>query len=354
MTRFALVGCGKITRKHAALIAGGQVPGAELAGVCDLQEAAAKAFGEEFDVPWFTDMHEMMGRVGDDVDVISILTPAGVHAQNCLELTRYGKAILVEKPMALTLRDADAMIEACAKAGVSLFVVKQNRFNRPVVKMRDSLERGRFGQLVLGTVRIRWRRDQQYYDAAAWRGTWAQDGGVFANQAIHHIDLLTWMMGDVESVFAKSATALVDIEAEDTGVVVVKFRNGALGVIEATTATRPDDLEGSVSVLGSGGSVEIGGFAMNDLRTWKFVEEEEGDALAFDEHGRNPADEFAYAHQEYLRNVVTSMNSGVAALVDGLEGRKSLEVVSAIYESIEMGKEVSVRFVPKLCRLGLS
>ncbi len=354
MIRFALVGCGNITKKHAALIAGGQVPGAELAAVCDLNADAAKKFGEEYGVPWFDGMHEMMEAVKDEVDVISLLTPAGVHADNCLELTQYGKAILVEKPMALTLRDADLMIEACDKAGVGLFVVKQNRLNRPVVKVRESLEKGRFGQLVLGTVRVRWRRDQKYYDAAAWRGTWAQDGGVFANQAIHHIDLLTWMMGDVESVYAKSTTALVEIEAEDTGVVVVKFRNGALGIIEATTAARPDDLEGSVSILGSGGSVEIGGFAMNDLRTYKFVEPEDDDANVFEEHGKNPSDEFAYAHQEYLRNVVQSMESGRAALVDGLEGRKSLEVVSAIYESIETGREVFVRFVPKNCRLGLS
>ncbi|MBJ20224.1 MAG: Gfo/Idh/MocA family oxidoreductase [bacterium] len=354
MIRFALVGCGNITQKHATLIGGGKVPGAELAAVCDLNIEAAKKFGEEHGVPWFGDMHEMMGAVKNDVDVISLLTPAGVHAANCLELTQYGKAILVEKPMALTLRDADLMIEACDKAGVALFVVKQNRLNRPVVKVRESLERGRFGQLVLGTVRVRWRRDQEYYDAASWRGTWAQDGGVFANQAIHHVDLLIWMMGDVESVYAKASTALVDIEAEDTGVVVVKFCNGALGIIEATTATRPDDLEGSVSILGSGGSVEIGGFAMNDLRTYKFVEPEEGDAGVFEEHGKNPRDEFAYAHQEYLRNIVRSLEGGRAALVDGLEGRKSLEVVSAIYESIETGKEVLVRFIPQRCRLGLS
>ena len=153
-----------------------------------------------------------------------------------------------------------------------LFVVKQNRFNVPVVKAREALEAGRFGKLVLGTVRVRWCRDQSYYDQDAWRGTWAQDGGVLANQASHHVDMLGWFMGPVESVHARSARALVDIEAEDTAVATLKFRNGALGIIEATGATRPKDLEGSLSVLGEGGTVEIGGFAVNEIRHWNFVE----------------------------------------------------------------------------------
>ena len=163
---------------------------------------------------------------------------------------------MVEKPMALTLDDADSMIEACDNHGVKLFIVKQNRFNVPVVQLRKALEDGRFGKLIMGTVRVRWCRPQAYYDQDSWRGTWAYDGGVLTNQASHHIDLLEWMLGDVESVFAKSKTALVDIEAEDTAVVILKFRNGALGVIEATTAIRPKDLEGSLSVLGEKGSVE--------------------------------------------------------------------------------------------------
>src|SRR5205814_6206791 len=163
---------------------------------------------------------------------------------------QYKKHIMVEKPMALTLTDADRMIAACDQAGIKLFVVKQNRFNVPVMKLREALEAGRFGRLVLGTVRVRWCRTQAYYDQDAWRGTWALDGGVLSNQASHHIDVLEWMMGDVDSVFAKSTTALVKIEAEDTAVVVLKFKSGALGVIEATTAARPRDLEGSVSILG--------------------------------------------------------------------------------------------------------
>jgi predicted dehydrogenase len=172
--------------------------------------------------------------------------------------------------MALTLPDADAMIEACGKSGSRLFVVKQNRYNLPIRKLREALDAGRFGKLVLGAVRVRWCRRQGYYDQARWRGTWAMDGGVFSNQASHHVDMLVHMMGEVESVKAMSATRLVSIEAEDTGVALVRFQGGALGVIEATTAARPEDLEGSISILGEGGTVEVGGFAMNEMTVWKF------------------------------------------------------------------------------------
>src|SRR3954466_16028466 len=179
----------------------------------------------------------------DDIDAVAVLTPSGMHPQHAIACARAGKHVVVEKPMALRLQDGDDMIRACDEAGVKLFVVKQNRFNVSIVKAREALDAGRFGHLVLGTVRVRWCRDQEYYDQDAWRGTWALDGGVLSNQASHHVDLLQWMFGPVESVFAKTSTALGDIEAEDTAVVVLKFRSGALGIIEATTATRPVDLE---------------------------------------------------------------------------------------------------------------
>ena len=259
MIKFALIGCGRIAQRHAEILGTGKVPGARLAAVCDTVEARARAFGEKYAVPFFTDYHRMMHALGAETDVINIATPSGTHASICLDLAPYGKDLVVEKPMALTLPDADAMINACDRAGVRLFVVKQNRYNVPVRKLREAVEASRFGKLVLGTVRVRWCRTQQYYDQDSWRGTWADDGGVFANQASHHVDLLQWMMGDVESVFARSATRLVDIEVEDTGVAVVKFSSGALGVIEATTAARPADLEGSISILGEHGTVEIDG-----------------------------------------------------------------------------------------------
>ena len=212
--------------------------------------------------------------------------------------------------MALTLPDADKMIEACDEAGVKLFVVKQNRFNVPVVQLRKALEDGRFGRLIMGTVRVRWCRTQAYYDQDAWRGTWALDGGVLTNQASHHVDLLEWMMGEVESVFAKSKTALVDIEAEDTAVVILKFRNGALGVIEATTAIRPKDLEGSISILGETGSVEIGGFAVNKMQTWNFTSHQDGDDEVLAKYSVNPPNVYGFGHQAYYEHVVDCINNG--------------------------------------------
>jgi predicted dehydrogenase len=352
MLNFALIGCGRIAKRHSELLGLGQIGGARLASVCDLVEDRARSISELFSVPFYTDMHQMMQH--ESIDVIVVLTESGNHAKNVVDLAKYGKHIVVEKPMALTLDDADAMIRECDQNGAKLFVVKQNRFNVPVKKLREAIDQGRLGRLVLGTVRVRWCRPQAYYDQAPWRGTWAMDGGVLTNQASHHIDMLEWMMGDVESVFARSATALVRIEAEDTAVVTLKFRNGALGVIEATTATRPKDLEGSISVLGEGGAVEIAGFAVNHMKTWDFVKTMPDDEEVLEKYSVNPPNVYGFGHQAYYEHVVDCISNNGPHLVDGLVGRKSLELINAIYESIETGKEVFLRFQPKYCKLGAS
>lgn len=351
MIRFALLGCGKIARRHARLLGAGCVDGACLGAVCDLDRERAEGLAKEFGVPAFTDAGRMLRDA--DVDVVTVLTPSGAHARDVIALADHGKPIVVEKPMALTLDDADRMIEACDRNRCKLFVVKQNRFNVPVLKLREALTGGRFGKLILGTVRVRWCRTQAYYDEAPWRGTWAHDGGVLANQASHHVDLLEWMMGDVDSVHGMATTALARIEAEDTAVVALRFRNGALGLIEATTATRPKDLEGSISVLGEKGAVEIGGFALNHLKVWQFTDPQPEDAQIFAEAGRNPDHPHGYAHAQYYAHVVDCITHNRQQLVDGLEGRRSLELITAIYESIETGTEVKLRFRPTRCRLGL-
>lgn len=351
MIGFALVGCGRIAVRHADLLASGQIAGARLAAVCDVKPERAAAFGERYGVPHFTDMHAMVQAEDRRIDVLSILTESGKHAAHCLALAPYGKHIVVEKPMALTLDDADTMIHACDAAGVKLFVVKQNRYNLPVQAARKALLDGRFGRLVMGTVRVRWCRTQAYYDQDPWRGTWALDGGVFANQASHHIDLLEWFLGEPLSVFARARTALVDIEAEDTGVAVITFRNGALGIVEATTATRPVDLEGSLSILGETGTVEIAGFAVNEVRTWAFAREEANDE-GIRRGGEAPPNVYGFGHRAYLNNVVDAIANGGPSLVDGLEGRKSLELISGIYESIATRTEVNLHFNPRLSRLG--
>lgn len=351
MLRFSLIGCGRIAKRHAELLGSGAIGGARLVAVCDLIEEKARRLAGQFGVPHFVDMHEMMRTV--DTDVAVVLTESGLHSRHVVALTQYRKHIVVEKPMALTLDDADAMIEACDAAGVKLFVVKQNRFNVPVVKLREALESGRFGRLVMGTVRVRWCRRQDYYDQDAWRGTWAMDGGVLTNQASHHVDLLEWMMGSVESVYAVSRTALVDIETEDTAVVALRFLNGALGVIEATTATRPVDLEGSISILGEHGTVEIGGFAVNELKVWSFQQQVPGDDDVRAKFSVNPPSVYGFGHHAYYEHVVDCISNDRKQLVDGLEGRRSLELINAIYESIETRREVALRFRPRFCRLGL-
>lgn len=350
MINFALLGCGRIAKRHADLLGTGQIVGARLAAVCDELPERAAAFGLQYGVPAFDRLDDLLAAPG--IDAVSVLTPSGMHARHAIAVAASGRHVIVEKPMALRLDDADAMIRACDEAGVKLFVVKQNRFNVPVVKAREALLAGRFGRLVLGTVRVRWCRDQSYYAQDAWRGTWAQDGGVMTNQASHHIDMLEWFMGEVESVHARTMTALVDIEAEDTAVATLKFRNGALGIIEATTAARPRDMEGSLSVLGATGAVEIAGFAVNKIRTWQFSEPLPTDAEVMDRFSVNPPNVYGFGHQAYYEHVVEGLQGGRSALVDGLEGRRSLELISALYESVETGREVALRFRPRLSRLG--
>ena len=350
MLNFALVGCGRIAKRHSELIGGGQIEGARLVAVCDIVSQKAQAIGTRFGVAAYSNMHHMMRE--QSIDVVVVLTESGNHAEHVIQLATYGKHIVVEKPMALRLQDADAMIAACKQHGCSLFVVKQNRFNVPVVKARQALEEGRFGRLSMGTVRVRWCRPQAYYDQDNWRGTWAMDGGVLTNQASHHIDLLQWMMGDVQSVFAKSSKALANIEAEDTAVAVLKFKSGALGVIEATTAVRPADLEGSLSLLGEGGAVEIGGFAVNKMKVWNFTQAQASDDEVLGKYSVNPPNVYGFGHQAYYEDVVRRLISGQPPTVDGHSGKKSLELIHAIYESVQTRHEVSWPFSTKHSPLG--
>jgi predicted dehydrogenase len=347
--KFALLGCGRISRKHIDAIAAAD--NARLVAVCDSQKSRAQQLADKLGVPWFEDVDQMLTAM-PEIDVVNILTPTGYHAEHAIKVAGYRKHIVVEKPMALRLEDADAMITACDRAGVRLFVVKQNRYNLPVQHLRRALEAGRFGKLVMGTVRVRWCRRQEYYDQDAWRGKWELDGGVLTNQASHHVDLLMWMLGEVESVFAMTATQLVDIETEDTAAVVLRFTNGALGIIEATTATRPVDLEGSISVLGEHGTVVIGGFAVNELTTWRFENRQPEDETVIAESKTVPENVYGFGHTAFIQNVIKTLRGQGSALVDGLEGRKSIEVINAIYESVQTGREVSLRYKPRHSPLG--
>jgi len=351
MLNFALIGCGRIAKRHSELLGNNQIKNARLVAVCDVVPQKAKVMAEQFKVKNYTNMNEMMEK--ENIDVVSVLTESGNHAQHVINLAKYGKHIIVEKPMALSIDDADDMIMACQKNNCRLFVVKQNRFNVPVMKLREALDAGRFGKLFMGTVRVRWCRKKDYYTHDGWRGTWALDGGVMANQASHHVDLLEWMMGKVDSVYAKGIKASAEIEAEDTAAVILKFRNGGLGIVEATTAVRPMDLEGSLSIMGEKGTVEIGGFAVNKLVHWKFEDHQKGDDDVFEKFSVNPPDVYGFGHHAYYQHVVDCIINKKEQLVDGLEGRKSVEIISAIYESMETRKEIFLRFRPEHCKLGI-
>jgi UDP-N-acetyl-2-amino-2-deoxyglucuronate dehydrogenase len=347
MKTIALVGCGRISNRHIQVLT--KITGIKLVALCDHIEQKAINASEFVGLPWYSDVNEMVEK--EKPDIVSILTESGSHARLAISLAPRVSALVVEKPMALTLEDADELVETCDRCGTRLFVVKQNRYNPPVLKLRRAMERGAFGRLVLGTVRVRWCREQPYYDQDPWRGTWKDDGGVFTNQASHHIDLLQWMMGPVESVKAYTATRLVKIEAEDTGVAILRFKSGALGIIEATTATRPKDLEGSLSILGELGSVVIGGFAVNKLETWNFK-----DAETMAEGAEDPSESvpnvYGFGHQAFYEDVLGCMETGRNSMLAGLEGRKSLEIINAIYESATTGEEVFLRFVPQSVLLG--
>jgi len=347
MKTIALVGCGRISIRHIQVIQ--QMPELKLVAVCDIKPEAAKAAATPLGIPFYTDALEMVKR--EKPDIVSILTESGLHPEIGCLLAPHVPVVVVEKPMALTLEDADNLIEACETHGTRLFVVKQNRFNPAIQQLRHAMDQGRFGKMVLGTVRIRWSRRQEYYDQAAWRGTWRLDGGVFTNQASHHIDLLQWLLGPVESVKSYVSTRLVDIEAEDTGVAVLKFKSGALGVVEATTATRPKDLEGSISILGEKGSVVVGGFSVNRMVTWNFAE-----AAPEDEDAQkaitDPPNVYGFGHQPFYEDMLACLESGKRSMLDGLEGRKSLEIINALYESAFTGKEVHLHYVPQSVPLG--
>lgn len=333
--RFAIIGCGKIAPKHVRAIQA--VEGASLVAVCDINESKAKSFGEEHQVSYFSDYHQVLAL--PDLDIVCICTPSGSHAEITLAAAKAKKHVITEKPMAMNLTEADAMINACKEQGVKLFVVKQNRYQPPIIKLKKAFDQGRFGKLFLGNVTVRWSRPQAYYDEDKWRGTQAKDGGVLMNQASHHIDLLRWLLGPVESVVAKKGTFTHQIESEDLGVALIKFKNGALGVIEATTCIFPKNLEGSLSLFGSKGSVKVGGTAVNKLITWDFKDFTNDDAL-IQQTLASPPIIFASGHIDFMKDVIASLKNNTVPFIDGEEGRKTLVLIQALYQSAETGKEV--------------
>lgn len=333
--RIALIGCGRISRNHFDAIA--RVEGLELVGVCDIVEARAQSAGEANNVPWFTSIEELLAQVPSDAVVIA--TPSGMHPQHGILAARAGRHVITEKPMAIALHAADALVQACDEAGVRLFVVKQNRLNPPIQLLKRAIDKGRFGRLYTANCTVRWTRPQEYYDQAPWRGTWEFDGGAFMNQASHYVDLIQWLVGPVESVMARTATLARRIEAEDTGAAILRFRSGALGVLEVTMLTYPRNLEGSITLLGEKGSVRVGGTAVNRVEHWEFADYDDDDKLV-DTGAPNPPSVYGFGHEGYYRNVLAVLRGDAEPDTDGRSGRKSLELILGIYESARTGREV--------------
>ncbi len=329
--KFAVIGCGRVSGNHLGALTAGHID-SELVAVCDQVEEKARSKAERCKVPYYTDYHRMI-ETHPEIDVINILTPTGYHAEHVIDVAQYGKHIVVEKPMALRVSDCDEMMKACRKNKCRLFVVKQNRFNRAVQAARRALDEGRFGKMVLGTVRVRWTRDQKYYEQDDWHGTWALDGGVMSQQASHHLDLLQWFMGPIENMQCRTAARLMDIEVEDTSVATMKFTSGALGAFEATVATRPKDLEGSLSLLGEKGSVIIGGHAVNHILHWQFLDVRPEDAEIISAQSQDVPNVYGHGHTPYLRNVIEAITEKKPGLVEGPEGKKNIQILTALYES---------------------
>lgn len=337
---FAIIGCGRISGKHIEGITA-HAEEARLVAVSDLidsrmdaaHEKLCNLVGTKISLKKYRDYRRLLED--PEVDVVCVATESGYHAQITIDALEAGKHVVVEKPMALSTDDADKMIAVARKKNLKLCVCHQNRFNPPVQKLRKALEEGRFGKLIYGVASIRWNRDMDYYRQASWRGTWALDGGTLMNQCIHNIDLLQWMLGPVEHLYAQTDTFLREIEAEDTGVAVLRFKNGCLGVIEGTACVYPRNLEETLSIFGEKGTVCIGGLAVNRIETWRFADPDmEPEEEVLKNQDKDPDTVYGYGHIPLIGDMIRAIKENREPLVNGEEGKKAVEIVLGIYKSV--------------------
>ena len=337
--KVVLIGCGRIALRHATILSNQDKHEFELCAVSDLDETKRKTFAASFGIDTFSCYREMIKTVKPDL--VAVLTESGSHYEITNDLITFKLPVLVEKPLTLRLDHAIQLITDYEQAGIPLYVVKQNRFNKPVAHLKSLIENHQIGKAFSASARVRWCRNQGYYDQDDWRGTWLQDGGALTNQASHHIDLLTWLNGPIKSVYALSATYGVNIEAEDTLVACLQFSNGSIGTFEVTTAVRPTDLEGSVSYLTDKASIEIGGFAVNKLTTYNVVERR---ALPseMETFSENPPNVYGFGHQKLYEHLNQVMKFGEKSQIDARSSLHSLNVIHAIYKSIEINRPINV------------
>ena len=337
--RFALVGCGRISKNHFDSIKQ-HGDRAELVDVCDIDPQALAAAVQATGAAGHATLTAMLQAT--TADCVIVTTPSGLHPRQTIEIARSGRHVLTEKPMATKWEDGVRMVRACEDAGVHLFVVKQNRRNATLQLLKQAVDRKRFGQIYMVTLNVFWQRPQVgYYDQAKWRGTWEMDGGAFMNQASHYVDLLEWVVGPIESLHAYTATLARDIEAEDTGVLSVKWRNGALGSLNCTMLTYPKNLEGSITILGEKGTVRIGGVAVNEIKEWQFADADPDDEK-IKAASYATTSVYGFGHPLYYDNVIQVLRGEAQPDVDGWEGLKSLEVLVATYRSARDGVRVGL------------
>lgn len=336
--RFALVGCGRISRNHLDAIES-HADRAELVAVCDVDAGALAAARERTGVPGYASLTELLAR--SDADAVVLATPSGLHAEQAVEAAAAGRHVITEKPMSTRWQDGKRMVQACDRAGVHLFVVKQNRRNPTLQLLKRAVDGGRFGRIYMVSANVFWSRPQSYYDSSPWRGTWEFDGGAFMNQASHYVDLLDWLIGPVESVQAYTATLARNIEVEDTGVMSLRWRTGTLGSMAVTMLTYPKNLEGSITVIGERGTVRVGGVAVNRIEHWEFAEPHDDDALV-ERAGYETTSVYGHGHPLYYENVLAALRGEAAPETDGREGLRSLELLVAIYLSARDGRRVAL------------
>ena len=335
--RMAIVGCGRISKNHFGSIEKHQ-ENIELVAICDTNPAVLKEHEERYKVPAYRSLEAMLES--EDLDIVTLCTPSGIHPMQTEIIASRGVHVMTEKPMATRWTDGVAMVKACDRANVRLFVVKQNRRNSTLQLLKRAIQEKRFGQIKMVHLNVFWTRPQEYYDQAKWRGTWELDGGAFMNQASHYVDLVDWLIGPVDSIQAMTSTTR-DIEVEDTGVLNIKWRNGALGSMAVTMLTYPKNLEGSITILGEKGSVKVGGVAVNDIQLWDFEDEKDYDKDISNANYETTS-VYGFGHPLYYKNVIDVLRGEAEPETDGREGLKSLELLIAAYLSARDGKTISL------------
>jgi UDP-N-acetyl-2-amino-2-deoxyglucuronate dehydrogenase len=335
--RVAIIGCGRISKNHLEAIEKHRAD-VELVAFCDVDADTLNQHVSRYKVIGYSEMSELLEA--EELDLIILCTPSGIHAGQTQLAAKYGVHVMTEKPMATRWQDGVNMVKACDKAGVHLFVVKQNRQNATLQLLKRAIEEKRFGKIHMVHINVFWTRPQSYYDQAKWRGTWEFDGGAFMNQASHYVDLFDWLIGPIDKVQAMMSTTR-DIEVEDTGVMNVRWRSGALGSMSVTMLTYPKNMEGSITILGEKGSARIGGMAVNEIQHWEFEEPKD-----YDEQVKTANYEttsvYGFGHPLYYKNVIDVMRGIERPETDGREGLKTLEVLIAAYLSARDGKTVSL------------